>query len=213
MVYNTFNSGNWKKQLRGRSAGKMRREGRPARGRSGALVRAAGRGRAIVDFERALVDFFIGASDVLGVPKSVAAIYAVCFASAEPLSFSEIHQRLDVSAGSISQGLRLLREVGALRVAHDMTRVPLHKLARESRSRERFEPDLGLRKLIAHFIEQRLDHLLETAEAALSKISKQVPASSVDASKLLGARIATLQNWHQQARELLPVIKSFLKLN
>lgn len=69
------------------------------------------------DAAAAIVSYFVDAAALLGIPKSVAAIYGICFASAEPLSHSDIHARLELSAGSISQGLKLLREVGALRVA------------------------------------------------------------------------------------------------
>ena len=68
------------------------------------VVRQAGRDREVAAFERELVGFFVDAADVLGVPKSVAAIYGVCFASAQPLSFGDIVARLDMSQGSISQG-------------------------------------------------------------------------------------------------------------
>lgn len=81
------------------------------------LVRADGRLADVVAFEEALVGFFVEAADLLGAPKSVAAIYAICFASPQPLSFSEINERLEISSGSISQGLRVLREIGALKVA------------------------------------------------------------------------------------------------
>jgi DNA-binding transcriptional ArsR family regulator len=74
-----------------------------------------------VAFEAAVVDFFVDAADLLGVPKSVAAIYGIVFASPEPLSFADIAARLDISKGSISQGLRVLREVGALIEAPLMT--------------------------------------------------------------------------------------------
>lgn len=84
---------------------------------SSGLVRSGGRDPETVAFEASLVAFFVDAADMLGVPKSVAAIYGICFASPEPLSFAEIEARLDISKGSISQGLRVLREVGALRVA------------------------------------------------------------------------------------------------
>ena len=47
--------------------------------------------------------FFWESAVLLGVPKSLAAIYAVCFASPEPLSFTDVRERLDISAGSISQ--------------------------------------------------------------------------------------------------------------
>ena len=63
-------------------------------------------------FDAAVVDFFVDAAGLLGVPKSVAAIYGIVFASPEPLSFADIAARLDISKGSISQGLRILREIG-----------------------------------------------------------------------------------------------------
>ena len=74
-----------------------------------------GRAPETVAFEGQVVDFFVDAADLLGVPKSVAAIYGIVFASPEPLSFAEIEARLDLSKGSISQGLRVLKEVGALK--------------------------------------------------------------------------------------------------
>ncbi|PTX98387.1 hypothetical protein [Opitutus sp. ER46] len=79
------------------------------------LVRAEGRPPAQVEYEQSLVAFFVEGAQMLGIPKSVAAIYGICFASAEPLSFSDINERLDISSGSISQGLRVLKEVGALK--------------------------------------------------------------------------------------------------
>ena len=56
-----------------------------------------------------MVEFFVKAADLLGIPKSVAAIYGICFASPEPLSFADIEARLDISRGSISQGVASAR--------------------------------------------------------------------------------------------------------
>lgn len=81
------------------------------------LVVPGGRPAENVAFEERVVSFFVEAADLLGVPKSVAAIYGVIFASPVPLSFSDVEARLDISKGSISQGLRVLREVGAIRLA------------------------------------------------------------------------------------------------
>ena len=54
---------------------------------------------------------------VFGVPKSVGQIYGLLYASPEPLSFSDIVERLEISKGSASQGLQLLRSLGAIKVA------------------------------------------------------------------------------------------------
>jgi FlaA1/EpsC-like NDP-sugar epimerase len=76
---------------------------------STSLVLEAGREPQAVEFERALVAFFLDAAEMLGVPKSVAAIYGVCFASPLPLSFADIEERLDISKGSISQPSAAIR--------------------------------------------------------------------------------------------------------
>ena len=103
---------------------------------------------------------------VVSDPKSVAAIYGLCFASAEPLSFADINDRLDLSQGSISQGLRVLREMGALRVVPVDTAEP-SPAPPETRRREFFAPDLELRKLVSHWIEQRLEKQLKAGKGRL----------------------------------------------
>jgi predicted transcriptional regulator len=70
-----------------------------------------------VAFEQATVEFFTEAAEVLGLPKSVAMIYAVIFASPRPLSFAEVEDRLQLSKGSVSQGLRFLKQIGAIKAA------------------------------------------------------------------------------------------------
>ena len=52
------------------------------------------RSASVVGFEEAVVDFFVDAADLLGVPKSVAVLYGIVFASAQPLSFADIEARL-----------------------------------------------------------------------------------------------------------------------
>ena len=69
------------------------------------------------EFERAMVKFFSEAAEVLGLPRSVAAIYAVIFASPRPLCFADVESRLQLSKGSVSQGLRFLRDIGAIKPA------------------------------------------------------------------------------------------------
>lgn len=167
----------------------------------GTLVRGDSRDSEVVEFERALVSFFVEAADLLGVPKSVAAIYGICFAAPEPLSFADIEQRLDLSRGSISQGLRVLREVGALR-----------EVSEEVDRRELFVPDLELRKLADHWIERRLTEQLMSGQERLQAIAKAIPVGRNGAAKILRTRLKALQTWHDKARALLPIVKTFLRL-
>jgi len=172
-----------------------------APGLSWTLVRSEGRPREVVAFEEEVVGFFLESANLLGVPKSLAAIYGICFASPEPLSFTEVHERLDLSSGSISQGLRVLREVGALKVVRT-----------ELDSRQYVTPDLELRKLVQHWITERLQRQLSAGQTRLQSIAKAVPGGRAPASKELHDRIKALQGWHDKASAVLPFVRTALKL-
>ena len=165
------------------------------------LVRADGRPAEVVAFEESVVAFFLDAATMLGVPKSVAAIYGICFASPTPVGYSEVRERLDISAGSISQGLRVLREIGALKV---VVTPPDH--------RECYTPDLEMRKLIAHYLEERLEKQLKSGRGRLEAIVKSVPTGNNGSTKILKTRLKSLQTWHSKARALLPIARTVLKL-
>lgn len=164
------------------------------------LVLAAGRPAEVVAFEEQVVDFFVGAADALGVPKSVAAIYGIVFASPVPLSFADIEQRLDISKGSISQGLRVLREVGAVK-----------EVSTAADRAELFMPDLELRKLVARFLENRLEKQLQTGSARLAELAKNVPGVAAEAAELK-RRLKSVSDWHSKARGVLPIVRSVLKV-
>jgi DNA-binding transcriptional regulator GbsR (MarR family) len=157
------------------------------------LVRQNGRPADVVAFEESVVEFFLEAAEALAVPKSLAAIYGVCFASPVPLSFSEVRDRLGISSGSVSQGLRILQNVNALKVITS----PLTK-------RERFEPDLELRKLIAHYLEERVEKQLNSGRDRLQAIARAIPNGSDGSGKILRARLKSLQSWHDKSRRFYP---------
>lgn len=171
----------------------------PASG-AAALVRTHDRDSTAIRLEREVVAFFIDVAEMLGVPKSVAAIYGTCFASVQPLSFADISERLDISQGSISQGLRVLREIGALKVVGTYDR------------RDYFAPELELRKLAERLIEGRLDAQLNTAGVRLRAMQECLPPAQDAAAGELHSRLKYLQSWHYKAAALMPVIRTFLKL-
>lgn len=148
-----------------------------------------------------MVDFFVDAAELLGVPKSVAAIYGIVFASPAPLSFADIGSRLDISQGSVSQGLRVLREVGAVK-----------EVSRASDRSELFEPDLEMRRLVLRFLENRLARQLELGGTRLENLARTLPKGRNGEAVVLRARVKQLQNWNSKARALLPIARTFLKL-
>lgn len=164
------------------------------------LVLAAGRAPEVAAFEASVVDFCIEVADLLGVPKSVAAIYGIVFASPAPLSFADIEARLDISKGSISQGLKVLREMGALK-----------EVSAAADRAELFEPDLEMRKFVGHFLETRLQRQLDSGKDRLAGLMKRIPGDNGQAATRR-VRIKQLQTWNSKARALLPVARTFLKL-
>jgi len=88
-------------------------------------VRPSGNGGSAPAQDRFLIEcagFFAEVVQVFGVPKSVGQIYGLLYASPVPLSFSDIVERLEISKGSASQGLQLLRSLGAIKVTGEKAR-------------------------------------------------------------------------------------------
>lgn len=165
------------------------------------LVVAGGRPSDVVAFDEQVVAFFVEAADLLGVPKSVAAIYGIVFATPKPLTFAEIESRLAISKGSVSQGLRVLREIGALKecvVAGSPAKAVV--------------PDLELRKLITRFLDNRLGQQIESGTSRLDVLESILPRISPSEQEELRGRLESLSDWHRKSRALLPVVKTMLKL-
>src|SRR5437870_12186876 len=73
---------------------------------------------ALSPLEVEIIDFFVQISRVLGQPRSLAELYGLLFISARPLAMDDLIERLQMSKGSASQGLRFLRNVGAVRMIY-----------------------------------------------------------------------------------------------
>ncbi len=165
------------------------------------LLQKQERSASAVGFEEAVVEFFVDAADLLGVPKSVAVLYGIVFASPQPLSFADIEARGTLSKGSISQGLRVLREMGAIK-----------EVSAPADRSELFTPDLEMRRLIQRFLEQRLQKQLDAGKSRLGNLQRALHDLEKSHAETLRSRIKQLQSWHEKARALLPIARTFLKL-
>jgi DNA-binding transcriptional regulator GbsR (MarR family) len=153
------------------------------------------------DVQRAIIDVFSGASVQLGLPKSLGQIYGLLYASPAPLAFREISDLLEISAGSASQGIRLLRDLGAIKpvtVPHDR--------------REHFKPELSLRRLLGGVLKTRVQGPLDSGAARLEAIGARLGkagAAEPDAEFLKG-RLDSIKTWHRKATLMLPLLRTFL---
>ncbi|QYY36565.1 hypothetical protein [Ruficoccus sp. ZRK36] len=147
------------------------------------------------DWEIELLNTFVGLFDSFGVPKSVAQIYGVLFCADEPLSQEEIGQKLQISAGSASQGLRLLVDMGAA-----------HKQSVPGQRGNYFTPERSMRRLLGYFIDAKMRPRMRTGKERLENLRKHLPKDNELALK----RLDTLLQWQSKANKLLPVISKFL---
>ena len=153
-------------------------------------------------FERECIALFSDYLHVLGVPKSIGAIYGLLFASPEPLCFTQIVEKLGISKGSVSQGLAFLRQSGAvkeLQVLNDR--------------REFFEPELGLRRLASGLIREKIEPLARDGRSSLLGLKRALAMASPAQSKFQLARVRQLETWHRQLRLVIPAVQAVLAIS
>lgn len=162
------------------------------------------------EFERECVEFFGEIVKVLRVPRSLGQIYGLLFASPRPLTFTEIVRLLGISKGSASQGLQLLRTFGAVRTAPAGDEGPAGTGGKARR--ERFEPELGLRRMIAGLLRERIEPLLTKGGGNLRRMRacSRRTASGLDGPFYV-QRMRRLDRWRGEMRILLPLLRSIVE--
>jgi DNA-binding transcriptional regulator GbsR (MarR family) len=161
------------------------------------------------DYESGLVAVFADLAELFGNPKSYGEIFGLLFAHEEPLTMEEIAQRLDISQGSISQGLRQLESFGAVvKERNNGTRQAL------------YTAKLEMKLLIAGFLKERVIPRLESTEARVKALRTSLNShpSSLNSSfrsqpsslASMRFRLNRLAKWHRSARTLLPIARKIL---
>ena len=151
----------------------------------------------IDEWEEAVIDLFLNAANSFGLAKSYGQIYGLLFCRDMPLSMDEIMELLQISKGSASQGLRALRQLGAVSTV----------FASGDR-KERFVAEIRLRKLVSGFLREQADPHLEKGEVRLKQIEVLLGDTiSKDSSNRGSRRHEILSGWHRQMSRLLPWVK------
>jgi DNA-binding transcriptional ArsR family regulator len=168
------------------------------------------RNEGLTEFEAPIVAAFADLVVLLGLPKSVGEIYGLLFATAGSLTFVEIEQKLELSKGSVSQGLRALRDLGAIAEAEPGaggTGVPQARLAR-------WVATIELRKLIGVLLRERITPYLsrqdQRAAAAGEALTSMTAGLAADQRTMLEGRLDKFQTWQSRARTVLPLIGKML---
>jgi hypothetical protein len=183
------------------------------------------------DFQSECIELFAEVVYALGLPRSIGQIYGLLYASPAPLSFSDIVERLDISKGSASQGLQLLRSLGAIKLADANRQALSGKRAANSTDakpyalsftpnasgaavphRDYYEPELGLRRLLGGIIRGRIEPLVGQGRARMEHLRELSENAANGAHKEFQlARVEQLETWRRQATLIMPVLKLLLK--
>jgi HTH-type transcriptional regulator, glycine betaine synthesis regulator len=138
-------------------------------------------------------------SHALGQPPSVGEIYGLLFISPPPLTMDDLIERLQLSNGSASQGLKYLRQLGAVR-----------EVEVAGSRRTHYEAVAELRKLTRNFLRQRISPHLSDSGIRLKQISEKAQQLTGDAQTHGLARIKLLQSWDKHASRMLPFLLEML---
>ena len=149
------------------------------------------------DWEAAVIDLFLNAASSFGLPKSYGQIYGLLFCRDQSLALGEVMEILQISKGSASQGLRALRQLGAVSTVFE-----------PGDRKERFVAEIRLRKLVGGFLREQADPHLDKGVSRLKQI--ETILGNLDDSDSLQRgvrRHEILLGWHRQMSRLLPWVK------
>lgn len=156
--------------------------------------------------------FFEEVVQIFGVPKSVGQIYGVLYASPIPLGFPDIVARLKISKGSASQGLQLLRSLGAINAVEvidgrsQLSNATSRSTPRASRGVS-YEPELSLRRLVSGVLRERIAPMAATGADRLTRL-RELAQQEGDVFCL--DRAKQLNTWRRRLKTVLPVLNALL---
>ena len=139
---------------------------------------------SLSDLEVESIEMFINFLRLLGWPKSVGEIYGLLFVSAQPLAMDDIMARTGMSLGAASQGLKLLREFGAVRTVYTPGARKDHYIASGELSR-----------FATSYIEEELLPRMRTAQERIKRMERMMQSMPESDRQLPAERIDRFKYW------------------
>ena len=151
------------------------------------------------DLDIEAIDLFINFLKLIGLPKSVGEIYGLLFVAPRPLSMENLMDRLQISLGAASQGLKLLRSFGAVKVVYA-----------PGERRDHFVADLELSRFATSFIKGELKPRMERALQRIDRMESLAKDLDGVERKAAFERIERLKHWLERGQKMMPWILKFL---
>lgn len=164
------------------------------------IITAPGPSPAVLtDVEVEVIGVFVTAVKLLGMPKSIGEIYGLLFIAPDPLPLDALVTRLNISKGSASQGLKVLRAVGAVKqvyVAGDR--------------RDHYAAETELKKLAVGFIREEIKPRLESGTQRLERLKALAKLESSERAEFFRDRVDKLGQWHARSQAVMPLLTGML---
>jgi DNA-binding transcriptional regulator GbsR (MarR family) len=149
--------------------------------------------------ELKVIHVFVQLSRALGQPPSVAEVYGLLFVSPKAVSQEGIIERLHLSKGAASQGLRYLLDLGAARTVYVAGDRRVH-----------YEAVAELRNLAGHFLRRQVLPYFDDSKDRLDNIALEARKLPYAEREFALARIRLLRSWEVNAERLLPLVLTML---
>lgn len=155
---------------------------------------------ALSPIDRKFIEIFVRFFSVIGIPRSVGEIYGLLYSSPQPLPFDRITSRLGISAGSTSKGLRVLRDMGAIRAVY-----------RPGDRRDHFTAEVAVGMLVSGFLREKVEPHLTVVFQNIESLNEVYAHTDPPHRDFYRERIDLLSDMHLQARKFLPTAFQFLE--
>ena len=146
-----------------------------------------------------MIELFVGGAQLIGLPKSVGQIYGYLYSAVKPTTMDQLISELGISKGSASQGLKFLRQLGAIKT----------QLVIGDR-RDHFVAEVKSKKLMGGFIREKLIPALDEGEERIGFVKRLLAADGLLEDQLHKDQVAKLETWNKKLRMALPVIQKVL---
>ena len=155
----------------------------------------------LTELEVEAIEMFINFLRLIGLPKSVGEIYGLLFVASQPMAMDEVMDRLGISLGAASQGLKLLRSFGAVRVVYE-----------RGERRDHYVADLELSRFATTFIKDELQPRMDMAAERIRRMEEALTDLPAKERRATRERIDRLKHWLDKGRKILPWLIRFMKL-
>ncbi len=156
---------------------------------------ASEKNQELDELESEVIGLFVRMADVLNLPRSVGELYGILFISSNPLCLDDCRIRLNISKGSTSQGLKILRSFGAIRTVY----IPGDR-------KDYYVAEMSLRKMASGFASEQIQPHVSSGKERVARIRELLDAYESGEKEELLEKIDLLENWQKRASKTLPFI-------